>query len=307
MRRWLKMGGRRLCVAAFVAAALVGCAAAGGDQAAVEEGAAANSQLAAPQATDAAGEERVFTDRPELDLSEPQFDPEVGPLARAASDYLGAAKAFTYRAEITFDDVTSWGQKIQFGSSLEVDVRRPDAIHARMVGDAGERRFWYDGRSATLYNPQNNTYATAPCPATIPEALDHLMTEYGATMPLAELTYPDLYEAAKGRVQHGLYFGLHEAAGVPCHHLAFVQELIDWQIWIQDGDDPLIRKVVITYKSRPESPQYTAVLTDWDLSAELPEDFCVADFPDDAFRVQMLPRESPSRASTDEEVDDEAN
>ncbi len=60
-----------------------------------------------------------------------------------------------------------------------------------------------------------------------------------------------------GGVQRGEYLGIHEAAGVPCHHLAFEQATIDWQLWIDAGKDPLPRKLVITYKTEDEVPQYT--------------------------------------------------
>ena len=42
---------------------------------------------------------------------------------------------------------------------------------------------------------------------------------------------------------------------MPCHHLAFEQATIDWQLWIDAGKDPLPRKLVITYKTEDEVPQ----------------------------------------------------
>ena len=40
---------------------------------------------------------------------------------------------------------------------------------------------------------------------------------------------------------------------------------------IEDGKQMVPRKLTITYKNEPESPQYIAVLSEWDLDARLPE------------------------------------
>ena len=51
--------------------------------------------------------------------------------------------------------------------------------------------------------------------------------------------------------------------GRPCTHLAFRGETVDWQLWIEQSERPFIRKVVITYREQPGSPQYVAWLDDW--------------------------------------------
>jgi len=46
---------------------------------------------------------------------------------------------------------------------------------------------------------------------------------------------------------------------------------MDVQLWVENGLFPLLRKVVITYRDEPGSPQFTAYLTDWDFSPHLPD------------------------------------
>ena len=50
-------------------------------------------------------------------------------------------------------------------------------------------------------------------------------------------------------------------------HLLFTQENVNWEIWIDAEGPPLPRKVVITRKNEPGSPQFVAVLGRWDLAA----------------------------------------
>ena len=59
--------------------------------------------------------------------------------------------------------------------------------------------------------------------------------------------------------------GPSDVGGTTCEHYAFRQEEIDWQIWIQMGDHPLPRKLVITTKTDEARPQHTAVYT-WNLA-----------------------------------------
>ena len=51
--------------------------------------------------------------------------------------------------------------------------------------------------------------------------------------------------------------------GVESHHLAFRGPRVDWQIWIQDGANPLPMKYVITSKWVAGAPQYSVRFRNW--------------------------------------------
>jgi hypothetical protein len=240
--------------------------------------------------------------------------PLIGPRAelvlKAMSDYMKTVKQFSFRGEISFDDVLPTGQKIQYSAENQVAIRRPDRVYAEMQGDAGNKRFWYNGKKATLVDGDLGVYATVDdVPTELGALMDHLMEKYHFSPPLADLVYPDLYDAMIDNVQFGIYVGLHDVEGIRCHHLAFVQKYIDWQIWIEDGLQMVPRKIVITYKAQPESPQYAVILTDWDLNAR---------FSDILFDVEMaalanlekikfLTRVEPSVKDTKKEAGHEAD
>jgi hypothetical protein len=211
----------------------------------------------------------------ESKTSEAEDTPVVGPrtdkLLRAMGEYLKTAKQFSFHAEITFDDMLPSGQKIQYSASNDIAVHRPDRVYAESQRDQGNMRFWYDGKNITLQNDGIGVYAKVPVPAIIDAAMDHLMDKYGFSPPLVDFIYQDPYNTLIENVEFGFYVGLHNVAGIRCHHLAFVQKNIDWQIWIEDGKQMVPRKLTITYKNEPESPQFTAVLSEWDLDARLPE------------------------------------
>jgi hypothetical protein len=246
----------------------------------------------------------------EENLSGPLIGPRAELVLKAMSDYMKSVKQFSFRGKISFDDVLPTGQKIQYSAENQVAIRRPDRVYGEMQGDTGSRRFWYDGERATLVDGGLGVYATVEdVPMELGALMDHLMEKYDFSPPLADLVYPDLYEALIDNVQFGIYVGLHDVEGVRCHHLAFVTKYIDWQIWIEDGLQMVPRKVVITYKALPESPQYTAILTDWDLNAR---------FSDILFDVEMaalanlekiefLTKVEPVEKDNEKEADHEAD
>lgn len=194
-------------------------------------------------------------------------------------DYLKSAGQFSVHAEVTFDSVLPSGQKLQFGASIDAAVRRPDRLYAEYDGDLAARRFWYDGKNFTLLDLQGDVYASEPSPSTVDATLDHMMEAYGFSLPLADFVFSDPYASLIENVQFGIYVGQHTVDGARVHHLAFVEKYIDWQVWIEDGKRPVPRKIVITYKTLPGSPQYTAVLSEWDLSTRLPDSLFTVDAP----------------------------
>ncbi len=60
--------------------------------------------------------------------------------------------------------------------------------------------------------------------------------------------------------------------GVVCDHLAFSAPGTDLQIWIQRGDKPLPRKVIITSRDIVNAPQFTLVIKGWDLAPNVSAD-----------------------------------
>ena len=81
--------------------------------------------------------------------------------------------------------------------------------------------------------------------------------------------------------------------------MALSQEDIDWQIWIEEGERLLPRKLTITYKKLPGSPQYTAVLSDWNFSVSLEDGEFIFNPPADAERIEFLTTRQPSKKPGD--------
>jgi Predicted periplasmic protein (DUF2092) len=74
--------------------------------------------------------------------------------------------------------------------------------------------------------------------------------------------------------------------GVTCEQYAFRQEGVDWQIWIQLGEFPLPRKLVIRTLTDDAKPQHSEILT-WNLAPSFSENAFTFDSPADARRITI--------------------
>jgi hypothetical protein len=72
-------------------------------------------------------------------------------------------------------------------------------------------------------------------------------------------------------------------------HLAFRNAEVDWQIWIQQGDRPVPRKLVVTSKRMPGSPQFVTVLSDWQTAPAITDTTFSFVPPKGAQKIDFLP------------------
>ena len=91
------------------------------------------------------------------------------------------------------------------------------------------------------------------------------------------------------RLQSGYYIGLSDVDGVNCHHLAFSQPKVDWQLWIEAGEKPLPKKLVITYKGLPGVPEYRAIYSHWNFEPKFREGQFTFTPPEKAVKIDFMP------------------
>jgi hypothetical protein len=214
-------------------------------------------------------------------------EPRADQMLRAMSARLAGLERFAFEAEETFDEIPDGEPRMRLTNVRRVAVERPSRLAADADGDTLNRAAWYDGKTITVLDKAHNTYGQVEVPPMIDAALDEVAERYGIEPPLEDFLFSDPYAVLTEGVLYGRYLGLHHASGVMCHHLAFVQETVEWQIWIDAGADPLPRKFVITYVREPGEPQYSAVLRKWNLSPTFPEGLFSFEAPPGAERVEF--------------------
>lgn len=224
---------------------------------------------------------------PHLPVGSRLVDPRAEELVQQMSELLANANAFALEAVEVFDEVPEHRPRIQLTNRRHVALRRPDRLVGDAAGDAINTSFWYDGATLSWLSKEQNVYATLAVPSTIDGALDAIFDRSGMVVPLADFLYADVYARLMESVQRGVYLGIHAVEGVACHHLSFEQETIDWQLWIDAGDTPLPRRLVIAYKTEDEVPQYAVTISKWNLEADVPDDLFRFEAPEGAQRIEL--------------------
>jgi hypothetical protein len=226
---------------------------------------------------------------PAASAATPAVAEQADRLLRQMSDYIGSADQFTFHADISFDHMLPSGQKLQYSAIEDVALRRPGRLYVEWHGDLGDRKFWYDGKSITLYDPAAPFYTAEAAPPDIDSMLDSLVPRLDFAPPLADFLYHDPYQSTRRKVQYGIYLGINDVNGRSCHTLAFVEQDIDWQIWIDTGPQLTPCKLVITYKTQPGQPQFTAIFTDWNFAPRIAEPVFTPDQPLGTEKIPFLP------------------
>ncbi|BAU65341.1 hypothetical protein STA3757_27230 [Stanieria sp. NIES-3757] len=220
----------------------------------------------------------------------PTIDPVANELLQELGQYIDEPEQFTFQAEVEVDEVSPRGQKIQYTSNFNIAVRRPDRLFVNQEGDLQNRNLWFNGDRFILLDRDLNHYLYIDTPDTLNEAIPFL-EDRGITAPLADFLTGNFYQGVIANVQTGDYLGLHQVGDRLCHHLAFTQDNVDWQIWIEDGFEIVPCKLIVTYKNLPEAPQYTAYFSDWNFSPRLPDRLFRFVAPEGASEIEFLPQQ----------------
>ncbi len=202
-------------------------------------------------------------------------------------DYLGQAKFFSVTAEVWQDVPLASGKVVQAGRTVQLQVRRPDRMRAEVRSTRRNRELVFDGSAITLLNRVQNFYGTVHASGSLDEAMDKACERFGISMPLEDFIRSDPHRDFLQNATAGVDIGPTTVLGVSCEHLAFTQDDIDWQLWIEDGARPVPRKFLITYKDEPDSPQFTAIFSNWDFETRLPDFLFKFDPPAGASKIKV--------------------
>jgi len=209
----------------------------------------------------------------------PNIDPQAAEILQNMSYFLGSKDEYTFKAGVMFDQLVNSNRKIQYSAEEKVYLKKKGNMTIEYVSDLGGYKLWFDNGMVTILELPTNLVSTATLPATIDQALKKLKEQYNFTPALSDFLFINTFRALTENVVSGSYFGTSKVFGVRCDHLAFVQNDIDWQIWIEVGKRKIPRKLVITYKELPGQPQFIAIMKDWVLDKPITNFAFKADIP----------------------------
>jgi hypothetical protein len=228
----------------------------------------------------------VFVTTTFAQTDEPAIEPETMAALDSMGAYLRDLKAFRVKVTTTDDTVLEDGQKIQNEGNVEILAKPPSKLRIHTFNDRYERLFFFDGKTFSLWGQRTDYYATVDAPETIGLLMNFLEEKYGQDLPGVDLFRWGTDESDTSAITSAMNVGSAVIDGTTCQHYAFRQDGIDWQIWIQKGDYPLPRKLVITTRTDDAMPTYSAVYR-WDLAPSFNDAAFIFDPPKGALRVVL--------------------
>ena len=219
--------------------------------------------------------------------------PDVDP--RAVAELQKMITELERHDEVIFKTRTTWeavqdsGMKLQFDAEQEIGIHRPNKLYSTALRDDGRStKFVFDRSTLSYVNMTDNEYVQLSVPATINKMLDYVLENLDMPVPpMLDFLYSDMETSFLSDLQSAWYVGESTILGKKCHHLAFSQQDVDFQMWIPTTGHALPVKYTITWTDEPHMPSFTARFTEWNTAPLFAKDAFSFVKPNGATKIDL--------------------
>jgi hypothetical protein len=231
---------------------------------------------------------------PAAHAQKPPEKREASTLSAEVNDLLGRmsktllAKEFSFEARTLRAYAGTNGELLHIAHKTETVVRRPNKLVVDVTGDDGATKLFYDGTSLIIYGADRKEYASISAPNTLDEMIGVAAASLGLDLPLADFLSSDPKEALLIGVTSGGDVGTATIDGVRCRHLFFIQSPdLEMELWLEDNDRALPRRLIVTYQTLPGRPRYIGELSNWEFGTQHPDTEFVFQPPAGVTQVEL--------------------
>ena len=209
---------------------------------------------------------------------------------KVSLNYLAGLERFAMESSSTIEVVLQDGQKLQFDNAIRATVQRPAKFHAERLGDLVDQEFFYDGKNLTLQDATAGYHASMTAPGTLEGMLAFARASLDIVAPAGDFIYGNAFEILMEGVESAAYLGLSYVEGQVCDHLAFSApgNETDFQVWIQRGDKPLPRRIVITARDVLNAPQFVVHIHEWDVNPDVTKELFEFNAADSSTEIKFI-------------------
>ena len=230
----------------------------------------------------------------------PKIDPQADKVLRGMSEQLVRCKSFRVDVDIVVTR-KSHGDSGEEAGSYRVGMERPNRFAAWLTSGRGATLVC-DGKDLYVYWDRMAAYTVEAAPKTISEL--HLYDKMGAGFLLHMLVVSDPHADLTEGVRQIRYLGLEEIDGDSCSRVHGSQYDMEWDIWVQAGEQAVIRKVSLdlakTWSHNGYEGGVTAMFDGWDLDRDLPAAAFTFVAPEGAVQVDSFCEEDDEPNPADE-------
>ncbi len=226
-------------------------------------------------------------------------DEAAAALLRTGQSLRSEKLSFKARTIRVYADAAD-GAPLHIFHTLSLNAVRPNRLLVESLGDDGVHRLSYDGRSLVIFSPADNKFVSIPAPtegATIDAMLTDALSRYGVDLPLAEFFSDAPHKAFLTGATTGRVVGRTVIDGTEYLHLFFSQASgIDLELWVENNQRSLPRRLIVTYRKLPGQPDFVAEFSDWSMDVAANTDFTFQP-PAGAQQVQADPVAAPVKGA----------
>ncbi len=231
-----------------------------------------------------------------------QLDGKAIAIVRSAIEFLNSTTNYSTTLSNKATLTGGPGKKKEIATKYEISVERPNKL--AMVIKDGELRcaVLSDGKTLCTYAPPLKVYTQHDAPKTLSELFDIDEMKFVVRGDLNNLLFLDNFamKDALDIIMNGVMslklVGVEPLGDVKAYHLHFAEKDIDWDMWIQEGTQPLVRKISIEGEqmSRDETGPVKVKKTivssfdDWKVNVEFPKDRFTFTPPPDTKKVDTF-------------------
>jgi hypothetical protein len=219
-------------------------------------------------------------------------DLAISPEAKTALERMNKSlksAAFSFRSRTVRAYAGPNGELLHIEHGMKITVQHPDRLQVDAVGDDSSSKIFYDGKNLVVYQVTKKQYSSIPAPASIDEMIPFAESRMKIDFPLADLLSGNPGKSLLSGVTSGGEVGKATIDGTPCRHFFFIQSPdLELELWLEDNERALPRRVFVTYRSLPGHPTFLADLSDWDLSAHPSNDVFEFHPPAGVSRLETL-------------------
>ena len=221
---------------------------------------------------------------------EPGNDPAAVLILDRVSAVIGELKSCSYTLQVSRDVNEPDMGLVKHFEVDEVHMVGPDKMLVNVRSDRGHKGYWYNGTTITYYSYDENNYATVKAPGTILETIDTMNRGYGIDFPAADFFYPTLTDDLIAETDRIVFLGKKNVEGKECFHILAAGKKMSVQMWIADDALNLPLKLSIAHYDQPNTPQYEATFSNWQINPDLPSAIFEFMPPQTAARITLVPK-----------------
>jgi hypothetical protein len=222
---------------------------------------------------------------------EPVLSEKASQIMARMTDFISEAPAFSLVSDTGHEVTQKNGQVLEFGSHLTLTIQRPSQASGRFESRNGDISIIVlDGKTLSVYGAIEDVdfYDATRQPGDIDSSLEFVANQVAVPRQLRDFFSKDLTASLGSAMKSGYYVGESRISGVMCDHLALRGDKEDVQVWIARGDEPVPRRIVITYRELEGQPQFWAQFTEWNFTPDLSDTTFTFSPPEGTERIHIF-------------------